>query len=90
MRFEWDERKAAANATKHGVSFEEAATVFGDALATTYADPDHSLAEDRFVTFGMSRRHRLLIVAHAERGGRTRIITARPATRGERRIYEEG
>lgn len=90
MRFEWDVRKAAANAVKHGVSFQEAATVFGDPLAVTFADPDHSLVEERFITFGLSSRRRLLVVAHTGRRGRTRIITARPATRSERTIYEEG
>jgi len=90
MRFEWDERKATSNASKHGVSFREAATVFGDPLAVMFADPDHSAVEERSITFGLSRRRRLLVVAHTERGGRTRIITARPATRTERSIYEEG
>ncbi|MBM4035934.1 MAG: BrnT family toxin [Planctomycetes bacterium] len=90
MRFEWDERRAAANTTKHGVSFREAATVFGDPLAATFADPDHSFGEERLITFGLSRRQRLLVVAHTKRGDRTRIITARLATRIERTIYEEG
>src|SRR2546422_2753232 len=67
MRFEWDDRKAAANEKKHGVSFHEAATVFGDPLAITFADPDHSENERRYVTFGMSRVDRLLVVAHADR-----------------------
>jgi hypothetical protein len=90
MRFEWDPRKAAANLRKHGVSFEEAATAVRDALAVTGEDPDHSLDEDRCVTFGMSNRGRLLVVAHTEREGTIRIITARRATRSERKIYEEG
>jgi uncharacterized DUF497 family protein len=90
MRFEWDERKAAANEEKHGVSFHEAATVFGDPLAVTFADPDHSENERRYVTFGMSRANRLLVVAHADRERRVRIISARTMTRHERKIYEEG
>jgi uncharacterized protein len=90
MRFEWDERKAAANEEKHGVSFHEAATVFGDPLAVTFADPDHSENERRYVTFGMSRANRLLVVAHGDRERRVRIISARTMTRHERKIYEEG
>ena len=90
MRFEWDERKAAANEKKHGVSFHEAATVFGDPLAITFADPDHSENERRYVTFGMSRVDRLLVVAHADRERRIRIISARTMTRHERKFYEEG
>jgi uncharacterized DUF497 family protein len=90
MRFEWDEKKAAANEEKHGVSFHEAATVFGDPLAVTFADPDRSENEHRYVTFGMSRANRLLVVAHADRERRVRIISARTMTRHERKIYEEG
>jgi len=90
MRFEWDDRKAAANEKKHGVSFHEAATGFGDPLAITFADPDHSENERRYVTFGMSRVDRLLVVAHADRERRIRIISARTMTRHERKIYEEG
>jgi uncharacterized DUF497 family protein len=90
MEFEWDGAKASANARKHGVSFQEAATVFGDPLAITFTDPDHSEQEQRFLTFGMSRLNRLLIVAHTERSRKTRIINARPMTRYERAIYEEG
>jgi len=90
MEFEWDNEKAAHNARKHGVTFSEAATIFGDPLAITFGDPDHSLGEERFITFGVSRSHRLLIVAHTDRGGRIRLISARPVTRAERRLYEEG
>lgn len=90
MEFEWDSRKAAANYRKHNVPFQEAATVFGDPLAITFEDPDHSMAEKRYITFGLSQRKRLLVVSHTPRGDRTRIITARPMTRKERRIYEEG
>jgi uncharacterized protein len=79
-----------ANLRKHGVSFEEASTVFYDELAATGADPDHSVGEARFVTFGMSSDHRLLVVSHADRDDTIRIISARAATPPERRIYEEG
>ena len=89
MRVEWNASKAAANPRKHDVSFDEAASVFFDPLSATGADPDHSLDERRFVTFGMSSSGRLLAVAHAERGDAVRIITARQATRAERRLYEE-
>ena len=89
MEFEWDPKKAAKNFRKHRVSFNEAATVFGDPLGTTVADPDHSLAEDRYITVGMSSRRRLLMVAHTERGERIRIINARELTRAERKAYEE-
>ena len=88
--FEWDPEKAAANLRKHGVSFEEATTVFGDLLAMNMSDPDHSLNEERFVLLGMSHLMRLLVVAYGERGIRTRLISAREATRKERRQYEEG
>ena len=88
MEFDWDHRKAAANLKKHGVSFEEASTVFWDPLAATGADPDHSLGEQRWVTFGISDRGRLLVVAHAEAHDRIRIISARPATKIEQKIYE--
>ncbi|MGH9351437.1 MAG: BrnT family toxin [Terriglobia bacterium] len=89
MEFEWTPAKAAANRRKHRVSFEEAASVFGDALAITFADPEHSVGEERWLTFGLSRLGRLLVVSHAERSGHVRILTAREATRHERKIYEE-
>ena len=89
MNFEWDPRKATLNRRKHGVSFHEAATVFGDPLALTYHDPDHSIAEQRFVTVGMSSAGRLLIVAHADRGENIRIISARKTTLRERHDYEQ-
>lgn len=89
MEFEWDARKAARNRSKHGVTFHEAATVFGDPLALTLPDPDHSEKEDRFITFGYSQEQRLLVVAHTDREERTRIISARKATSSERDIYEE-
>ncbi len=87
--FEWDERKAAANARKHGVTFEEASTVFGDSLATLIPDPDHSSEEERYLLLGISSAGRLLVVAFAERPPRTRLISARQATQHERRTYEE-
>ena len=90
MRFEWEPRKAASNLRKHGVAFQEAATVFQDILALTGDDPDHSVDEDRMVTFGLSSRRRLLVVSHTVRRSRLRIISARPATPAERKIYEEG
>lgn len=89
MKFEWDGAKAANNLARHAVSFEEAATVFRDPLSQTGRDPDHSIDEERFVVFGVSARGRLLVVAHTERGDTIRIINARPATTGERQIYEE-
>ncbi len=90
MQFEWDPVKSTSNFKKHGVSFHEASTVFSDALAITFDDPDHSIREHRFLTFGHSRMGRLLVVVHAERHGRMRIISARRATRQERKIYENG
>ena len=89
MIFEWDPAKAAANLVKHGVSFEEAATVFDDPLAVTFDDPDHSQMEQRFLTFGLSRQRRALVVGHCDRRDRIRIITARPMTRREKRQHEE-
>lgn len=89
MKFEWDEEKAASNLRKHGVSFEEASTVFADDLSLTGDNPDHSHGEHRLVTFGVSSVGRLLVVSHTERAGHIRIISARPATRAERKFYEE-
>ena len=90
MQFEWDRDKAAANESKHGVTFAEAATVFTDELSKTGDDPDHSQDEQRYVTFGVSSADRLLVVSHTDRRDRIRIISARRATRQERKIYEEG
>ena len=90
MKFEWDPRKAALNLQKHGVSFEEASAVFGDPLAGTIADPVHSTGEARFVTIGMTPARRLIVVVHTEREDRIRIISARPATRPEKKKHEEG
>jgi uncharacterized DUF497 family protein len=90
MEFEWDPKKADTNERKHGVAFQEATTVFGDPLAVTFADPDHSEKEQRYISFGLSRHKRLLVVSHTDRGERTRIISALLMTRKERRIYGEG
>lgn len=89
LRFEWDKRKADSNLRAHGVSFREATTVFADPLSITISDPDHSRAEMRFVDIGLSHRGRLLVVSYTERGDRIRLISARFATRNERRQYEE-
>ncbi|WP_213807673.1 BrnT family toxin [Granulicella sp. dw_53] len=87
--FEWDVEKAASNVQKHGVSFEEAASVFGDEAARVYADPDHGDDESRFLLVGESGLGRLLVVASVERGERVRLISARRVTKRERRDYEE-
>jgi hypothetical protein len=89
MDFEWDPRKAARNLVKHGISFHEAATVFGDPLSVTYSDPDHSVSEDRYITIGVSRSGRVLIVAHADRADSIRVISARKTTPRESRQYEK-
>ena len=88
MRFEWDGEKAKQNLKKHGVSFEEAVTVFYDLLSATFDDPDHSVGEYRYITIGLSSRDRLIVVAHTERGEDLRIINARPATARERKRHE--
>ena len=88
MQFEWDSQKATENLGKHGVSFDEASTVFGDPLAGTILDPKHSTDEFRLVTIGLSTPQRLIVVTHADRDDRVRIISARRATRRERRRYE--
>jgi uncharacterized protein len=90
FRFHWDPPKARANLKKHGVSFEEAATVFGDPLSLTIVDPEHSTpAEARLISLGLATSGRLLVVAHTESGDDIRLISARLATRRERRDYEE-
>ena len=89
MRFEWDATKAAANFRKHGVTFDEASTVFADDLSATGRDLDHSISEARYMTFGVSSKGRVLAVSHADRGGVVRIVSARAATRRETQIYEE-
>jgi uncharacterized DUF497 family protein len=90
MKIEWDPRKARSNLRKHRVSFEEAATALSDPMAATGADPDHSITEERYVTFGVSERGRLLVVAHTDEKETIRIISARIASKGERELYEEG
>jgi uncharacterized DUF497 family protein len=87
--FEWDAQKASSNRQKHGVAFHEATTAFADPLAMLQSDPAHSVDEERYIVLGMSNRRRLLVVAFAERPPRTRLISARRATRKERRQYEE-
>jgi uncharacterized DUF497 family protein len=89
VEFEWDAEKANANRRKHGVTFEEAATIFGDAMAAIFSDEAHSIDELREIIVGTSDRHRLLIVSFTEREGRVRIISARRATKRERHDYEE-
>ena len=90
MIYEWDPEKAEANFRKHAVSFEEAATVFRDPLAATYPDPDHSDEEEREITIGRSVKQHVLFVAHCQREDRIRLISARKATRRERKEDEEG
>lgn len=90
LTFEWDERKASRNLGKHGISFDKASTVFGDPLSLTIPDPLHSDAEDRLVTIGHSDGGRTLVVVHSEKGEVIRIISAREATRHEKKTYEEG
>lgn len=89
MEFEWDKTKAEANLLKHEVSFDEAKTVFNDPLYIDFYDPDHSDKEDRYIIIGESQRSRLLIVSYTEREHKTRLISAREATRREREYYEE-
>jgi uncharacterized protein len=88
MEFQWDPDKADSNIQKHGVAFEEAVTVFGDLLAVTIEDSNHSIGEIRLITIGVSKSQRLLVVSHTDRGGQVRLISARLATRRERKTYE--
>ncbi len=88
MRYEWDEDKAAGNLAKHGVSFDEARTVFEDPLFLDYYDPDHSYGEHRFIIVGQSRKGRLLMVSYTEPGDAVRLISSRATTSEERRFYE--
>jgi uncharacterized DUF497 family protein len=90
MDFEWDDAKAESNERKHGVTFTEAMTVFADPLSVTGYDPAHADDEDRFLTMGLSVNGRLLVVSHTDRGDMVRIISARKATRRERKDYEDG
>jgi len=87
--FEWDPNKAESNRRKHGVSFEEASSAFGDPLSLTVPDPDHSVGEARFILLGVASTGRIIVVAHVETVEGVRIISARPATRPERRAYEQ-
>jgi uncharacterized protein len=90
MQFEWSVEKAKLNLKKHGVSFSEASTVFKDTLSVTFPDPQHSYGEERYVIIGLSSANRILVVSHTDRGDHVRIISAREATRNERRFYEDG
>jgi uncharacterized protein len=89
MQFEWNEKKARLNLTKHKVSFEEAKTVFDDPLFLVFVDPDHSFEENRFIIMGETKQDRLIVVSYVERPPNTRLISARKATRAERKKYEE-
>jgi hypothetical protein len=89
LKFEWDRRKAVLNIKKHGVSFEHAATAFGDPLSVTIHDPKHSDDEDRFLLLGETKDKKLVVVAHTDRKDTIRLINARPATRQEREDYEK-
>jgi uncharacterized DUF497 family protein len=89
LLFEWDPNKAKENLKIHGVSFDEASTAFGDTLSLVVYDPLHSEEEDRFVLVGNSHKNRLLVIVHTERADRVRLITARKATKKERKQYEE-
>lgn len=89
LEFEWDQSKAASNRKKHGVTFEEASSVFGDPRAAIFDDPGHSIEEQREILIGHSDRNRLLIVSFTERGEKIRIISARRASKRERKDYEE-
>ena len=90
MKFESDAVKATANVRKHGVSFEEAVSMFLDPLAVSGPDPDHSAGESRYLTFGMSSLGRMIVVSHTHRTGSIRLISARRVTRKERKLYEQG
>jgi uncharacterized DUF497 family protein len=87
--FEWDHNKASSNLKKHGVSFEEAATIFNDPMIITIVDPDHSEHEERYISMGISVQARLLVVVHTQREMRIRLISCRKATSAERRTYEK-
>lgn len=90
IQFEWDLEKEKKNIRKHGISFHEGASVFGDPLSWTFPDPDHSVGESRHLTFGTSAQGKMLIVSHTDRGKRIRLINSREMTKSERRYYEEG
>lgn len=88
MDFEWNPQKADINLRKHGITFEEASTVFGDVLSFTFPDRDHSINEERFLVLGVSSKNRVLVISHVYRAGTIRIISARKATKKERNYYE--
>lgn len=88
LEFEWDENKAKINQKKHGVSFEEATSVFNDSLSTNFDDPDHSQAENRYIIIGLSNQSRYLFVSFVDRNKKIRLISARLVTPRERRFYE--
>jgi uncharacterized protein len=90
LRFEWNRKKALLNIRKHGITFEEASTVFGDSLSLSIPDPYHSIGEDRFITIGTSVKGRLVVVVHTDRQDIIRIISARKAAKNERNQYELG
>ena len=89
MKIEWDQKKAKSNLKKHRVSFDEATTALSDPMAATGVDPDHSITEERYITFGVSERGRLLVIAHTDEEEKLRIVSARIASKGERKLYEE-
>ena len=90
MNFDWNEKKAAVNVSKHGISFDEAKTVFDDSCYIDFFDPDHSETEHRYVRMGFSNRHRLLMVSYTERKDVIRLISARKTSKKEKQFYEEG
>lgn len=90
MKFEWDASKAASNLRKHGVSFQEGASVFGDPMALTFDDPDHSIGESRFLAFGITKNGKFVIVSYTGAAGVIRIISVRMMSKRERKIYEDG
>ena len=89
LQFEWDSKKAQSNKKNHGITFEEASTIFGDLLSITIADPTHSIGEDRFITIGRSINDKFIVVVHTDRDDIIRIISARKVTRNEKRQYEQ-
>ncbi len=90
MQFEWDQKKAKSNLSKHGVSFEEAKTVFNDPLYVDFYDPDHSEEEDRYIIVEESSQGKILLVSYTERKDKIRIVSSRQVTKNERQAYEEG
>nr|CAA6801722.1 MAG: Unknown protein [uncultured Thiotrichaceae bacterium] len=91
MQFEWDDNKAKSNLKKHDISFQEATTTFSDTMGLTFDDSDHSVGELRLLTFGRTKTDKLLVVSHTElEEGKIRLISARPMTKQEQRIYQDG